>query len=73
MGKVKNVIKGHLAYENIERLTIIDIKELEAKYAGTIKNWIDVQDSMLDYKKEIENMDVVKSETNCGNQLFIFI
>ena len=71
--KLKNVIKGHLAYEEIERLTIIDINELSPIYAGTIENWFKPLDSMKEYKKEIENRSVVKSEVNCGCQLFVFV
>lgn len=71
--KVKNVIKGHLAYEDIERLTIIDINELSPIFAGKIENWIKPQETMKEYKKEIENKEVVKSEVNCGCQLFIFV
>lgn len=73
MSKVKNVIKGHLSYEEIERLTIIDVNELSTIYAGKIENWIKPQECMKEYKKEVENRDVIKSEVNCGCQLFVFV
>lgn len=71
--RVKNVIKGHLSHEEIERITIINTKELNAIYAGKTENWINVQESLREYKREVENMEVVKSEVNCGCQLFVFV
>ena len=70
--KVKNVIKGHLSHEEIERITIIDTKELTTIFAGLSKKWLNPQDIMMEYKKEVENMEVIKSEVNCGCQLFVF-
>ena len=71
--KVKNVIKGHLSHEDIERITIIDTTKLTAIYAGKTENWINVRDCMKEYKSEVENMEVIKSEVNCGCQLFVFV
>ena len=71
--KVKNVIKGHLAYETVDRIIIIDTNELTALFAGKTEGWLKPQEFMLDYKREVENMDVVKSEVNCGCQLFVFV
>lgn len=71
--KLKNVLKGHLAYERSERLTIIDVTELHSIYAGKTENWLKVDDSLKAWKKEIDNREVIKSENNCGGQLFIYI
>ena len=69
---VKNVIKGHMAHDEIERLTIIDPDTDDiAIYAGTLEKYMNPCDTMKSYKKEVDNMEVVKSSVNCGNQLFI--
>lgn len=71
---VKNVIKGHMTHDEIERLTIIDPDTDDiAIYAGTLEKYMNPCDTMKDYKKEVDNMEVVKSSINCGNQLFIII
>ena len=71
---VKNVIKGHLSHDEIERLTIINPNNEDiAIYAGTLENYMKPSDIMKDYKKEVDNMEVVKSAVNCGNQLFIIV
>lgn len=72
--KVKNVIKGHLSYDEIERLTIINPNSEDiAIFAGTIENYMHPSEMMKEYKKEVDNMEVVKSAVNCGNQLFIIV
>lgn len=72
--QVKNVLKGYLCRENIERLTIInpDNKDI-AIYAGTLDKYMNPCDLMREYKKEVDNMEVVKSAMNCGCQLFIIV
>ena len=59
--KVKNVIKGYLSLENIERVTIInpDSEDI-AIYAGTLDGYMNPSDLMSDYKKEVDNMEVKK-------------
>lgn len=71
---VKNVIKGHMTHDEIERLTIInpDADDI-ALYAGTFEGYMNPCESMTDYKKEVDNMEAVKSAINCGNQLFIIV
>lgn len=71
---VKNVIKGHMAHDEIERLIIIDSGTDDiAIYAGTLEKYMNPCDTMKNYKKEVDNMEVVKSSVNCGNQLFIIV
>lgn len=71
---VKNVIKGHMAHDEIERLTIIDPGTDDiAIYAGTLEKYMNPCDTMKNYKKEVDNMEAVKSSVNCGNQLFIIV
>lgn len=71
---VKNVIKGHMAHDEIERLTIINLDNDDiALYAGTFEGYMKPCDSMKDYKKEVDSMEVAKSAVNCGNQLFIIV
>lgn len=71
---VKNVIKGHIAHDEIERLTIIDPDTDDiAIYAGMLEKYMNPCDTMKDYKKEVDNMEVVKSSVNCGNQLLIIV
>lgn len=72
--KVENVIKGHLSHDEIERLTIINPNDDDiAIYAGTLEKYMNPIDIMNEYKKEVDNMEVVKSAVNCGNQLFIIV
>lgn len=71
--KVKNVIKGHCSREEIDRLIIIDTKELQALFSGHPQNFIHPVDCMKDYAKEVSNREVIKSEVNCGCQLFVYI
>lgn len=72
--KVKNVIKGYLAHDEIKRLTIINPNDDGiAIYAGPLENFIKPFDLMKNYKKQVDDMEVVKSAVNCGNQLFIIV
>ena len=71
---VKNVIKGHMVHDEIERLTIINPEEKDiALYARTLEGYMKPCESMKDYKQKVDNMEVVKSAVNCGNQLFIIV
>jgi hypothetical protein len=72
--KVKNVIKGHMRHDEIERLIIIDPDSDDiAIYSGTLEKYLNPCDTMSDYKKEVDNMEVARSAINCGNQLFIIL
>ena len=73
MGTVKNVIKGQLAHDEIERLTIIDTEELTPIYSGTLNNFLKPSDMMKTHANIIKNTAVKKSVVDCGNQLFIFL
>ena len=72
--KVKNVIKGYVSREDIDRLVIINPDNDDiAIYSGDIKNYLEPNDMMKDYKKQVDNMTVLKSAINCGNQLFVIV
>lgn len=58
---------------NIERLAIIDTKELEVLYSGTLDDFRNAPDFMEEFKKELENKEVIKADMSCGCQLFIFV
>lgn len=73
MKKLKNVLKGYILRENIDRLVVIDTKELQALYSGTLKDFQNAPDFMKEFKKELENKEVIKADMNCGCQLFIFV
>ena len=72
--KVKNVIKGYCSKEYIDRLTIISLSEDDiAIFAGELKQYMNPINIMVDYKKEVDEMEVIKSAVNCGCQLFIVV
>ncbi len=73
MKKLKNVLKGYMSIENIERLAIIDTKELEALYSGTLDDFQNAPDFMREFKEDLENKEVKKADMSCGCQLFIFV
>ena len=72
--KVKNVIKGYCGKENIDRLTIINLSNDDIGiFAGELKKYMNPTNIMEDYKKEVDEMEVIKSAVNCGCQLFIIV
>ena len=72
--KVKNVIKGYMSREDISRLVIINPDNDDiAIFSGDINKYLKPIEIMIDYKKEVYNMEVVKSAVNCGTQLFIIV
>ena len=74
MKTVKNVIKGHMAHDEVEGLIIINPNTEDiAIYAGSLGGYMEPCDTMKDFKREVDNMKVVKSAINCGNQLFIIV
>lgn len=73
MKKVKDVIKGHKSRADFDRLTIIQVDTLDPLYSGTLENFEKPNDLMLQWKKLIDNREVIKSVRNCGNQLFLFV
>lgn len=73
MKKLKNVLKGYLSREIIDRLTVIDVNRLEVLYSGTLEDFQNAPDFMEEFKKELEDKEVVKADINCGCQLFIFV
>ena len=50
MKKLKNVLKGYMLRENIDRLVVIDTKELQALYSGTLKDFQNAPDFMKEFK-----------------------
>lgn len=73
MAKLKNVLKGYTSHENISRLSVINTKDLTALYSGTLEDFQKDQDFMEEFKKELEDKEVVKADMSCWCQLFIFI
>lgn len=73
MKKLKNVLKGYMARENINRLVVIDTKELQALYSGTLDDFRNPTNFMEEFKKELENKEVINADMSCGCQLFIFV
>lgn len=69
--KVKNVIKGYCARNDIEDLTIISDDCIE--FSGDIKNYLHPCEIMKEHKKEIDNKCVKRAENTCNGRLFIFI
>lgn len=52
---------------------MIDTKGLQALYSGTLEDFQNVPDFMKEFKKELENKEVIKADMSCGCQLFIFV
>lgn len=73
--KVKNVIKGYCSKENIERLIIISLSNDDIGiFAGELKKYMNSTNIIMEnYKKEVDEMEVIKSAVNCGCQLFIIV
>lgn len=52
MKTIKNVIKGHMAHDEIERLIIINPNTDDiAIYAGSLEGYMKPCETMKDYKK----------------------
>lgn len=73
MKLLKNVLKGYMAHEDINRLVVIDVSKLEAIYSGTLEVFQYPVDCMKYFKQELKNKEVIKADLNCGCQLFIFV
>lgn len=72
--KVKNVIRGYMSWENIEKLTIIAPEsEKIAIFSGSIETYLNPDDGIRDYKNYIDNLEVVKSTVDCGQHLFLIV
>lgn len=71
MSKVKNVIKGYCSREEIVDLTIISNESVE--FTGDIEKYLHPVDIMREYKKELDEKEVTRSENTCNGRLFIFI
>lgn len=72
--KVKNVIKGHLTHEDIERIVIINPNsDGIAIYSGPLEKYLNPDPSLEPYKQNVDDMEVLKSAVNCGCQLFIIV
>lgn len=73
MKLLKNVLKGYMAHEEINRVVVIDMSKLEPIYSGTLEDFQSPVDCMKDFKQELENKEVIKADMSCGCQLFIFV
>ncbi|WP_182440411.1 hypothetical protein [Mediterraneibacter gnavus] len=54
-------------------MVVIDTKDLTALYSGTLEDFQKAPDFMEEFKKELENKEVIKADMSCGCQLFIFV
>lgn len=69
--KVKNVIKGLCKEYALEEINIISDEKVI--YSGTLNGWTATDIDMILYKKEIENMEVVKRLMFNHRKAFIFV
>lgn len=69
--KVKNVIKGYKSQFNVEEVNIISDEKVI--FSGTLNGWDLTSVNMIDYKKQVENMEVVKSMVFNHRKIFIFV
>lgn len=69
--KVKNVIKGYKTKFNIEEINVISSEKII--YSGSMNGWDMTDVDMISYKKQVENMDVVKSMMFNNRKLFLFV
>lgn len=51
MKLLKNVLKGYMAHEDINRLVVIDVSKLEAIYSGTLEDFQYPVDCMKYFKQ----------------------
>lgn len=70
--KLANVIKGHLSYEEINNINIINIADMSVPFCGSLDAFQNPPDFMADWQKELMQMEVVKSYVN-GTRLDCFI
>ena len=69
--KVKNVINGYKNQFNIEEVNIISSDKVI--YSGSIEGWILTDVDMILCKKQVENMEVIKSMLFNHRKIFIFV
>ena len=69
--KVKNVINGYKNQFNIEEVNIISSDKVI--YSGSIEGWILTDIDMILYKKQVENMEVIKNMLFNHRKIFIFV
>lgn len=69
---VKNVIRGHLVHDEIERICIIDVNNMEVIFNGELSKYMDPPEIMRDEKDKYDKMIVRKSNVD-GTRLDIFI
>lgn len=69
--KVKNVIKGYKSQFSIDEVNIISDEKVI--YSGTLDGWDLTDVDLILYKKQVENMEVVKSMVFNHRKIFIFV
>ena len=69
--KVKNVLKGLCKEYDLEEITIMTDEKVI--YSGTLEGWNATSVDMILYKKEVENMEVVKRMMFNRRKAFIFV
>lgn len=69
--KVKNVLKGICREYALEEITIMTDEKVI--YSGTLEGWNGTSVDMILYKKEVENMEVVKRLMFNRRKAFIFV
>ena len=73
--KVKNVLNGIMAHDDVTQLTIIKGYEVQCSLA--VETFLDaVKDSnnmMHLFAKDLSDSEVIAKDFNCGNKLFLFI
>ena len=69
--KVKNVLKGLCKEYDLEEITIMSDEKVI--YSGTLEGWRATSVDMILYKKEVENMEVVKRMMFNRRKAFIFV
>lgn len=69
--KVKNVIKGYKSQFSIDEVNIISDEKII--YSGTLDGWDLADVDLILYKKQVENMEVLKSMVFNHRKIFIFV
>lgn len=69
--KVKNVLNGLLKEYAIEEINIISSEKVI--YSGSADGWRVASVDMILYKKEVENMEVIKRMVFNRRKAFLFV
>ena len=69
--KVKNVIKGLLQQYELQEITIIG--DDRVIYSGSVDGWKATEVDMILYKRQVENMEVLRRMIFNNRKAFIFV